>query len=368
MNSPPSPLKKSSQIKKLTLLGLFFVVWLCADLWTKDWADTHLANPRHPIAVTVEAGDAGRTIGEVITERLDLKEGKDTDTTLAHVLELPPVEAYTPQTLVYGEGGVPEDTRGFYVFWRDDKSLPPRRLDRTDRLLANRWLASAREDADPAAVLSAVDESLSDLQMSTWLTDRVRRLSEDRLGEVSGTRMHAIRGRTSTISPLAPAIVGQTYLVEWRQIDVMGKWFKYVYAENTGAAFGFLKEAPPTLRDTIFFSLTLIVLLAIFGIIVRTEARHRAVLIALTAILAGAIGNFIDRIRYGYVIDFIDMFLGSYHWPTYNVADIGISCGVVLLMLDITFNKDSPLVTEEERNAHKAQDPKPEDAATQETT
>jgi signal peptidase II len=365
MNSTPSPLKKSSQIKKLTLLGLFFVVWLAADLWTKHWADMHLADPRHPIAVTVEASEAGLTIGEVIGARLNLKEGKDTERTLAHVLKLPPVEAYTPQTPVYGEGGVPEDTRGFYVFWRGDRSLPPRRLDRTDRLLANRWLASAREDADPADVLKAVDEALVSLHMSTWLTDRVRRLSEDRLDEVSKTRMHPIRGRTTTISPKSLAIVGQTYLVEWRQIDVMGKWFKYVYAENQGAAFGFLKEAPPMVRDSIFFSLTVIVLLAILLIIIRTEARHRMVLLALTGILAGAIGNFIDRIRYGYVIDFIDMYLGSYHWPTYNVADIGISCGVVLLMLDITFNKDSPLVTEEERSAHQS---KAEDTATGETT
>ena len=102
--------------------------------------------------------------------------------------------------------------------------------------------------------------------------------------------------------------------------------------------------------------------------LVRIEARHRMVLVALTAILAGAIGNFIDRIRYGYVIDFIDMFLGSYHWPTYNVADIGISCGVVLLMLDITFNKDSPLVTEEEREAKNAKASEPESATPEKTS
>ena len=367
MNSSPSPLDKPSQIKKLVLLGLFFALWLWADLWTKHWADTHLADPRHPIAITIEPGDAGATIGEVITERLDLTEGKDTKRTLAHVLKLPPVASYTPDTPVYGEGGVPKDTRGFYVFWRGDKTLSPRRLDRTDRLLANRWLAAAREDADPAEVLSAVDGALTNLKMSSWITERVRRLSEDRLDEVTGSRMHPIRGRTTTLSTQSPAIVGETYLVEWRQIDVMGSWFKYVYAENTGAAFGFLKEAPPKLRDGIFFSLTVIVLLAILGLIIRTEARHRMVLIALTGILSGAIGNFIDRIRYGYVIDFIDMYLGSYHWPTYNVADIGISCGVVILMLDITFNKDSPLVTEEERNANQSQGSESEDA-TKETT
>lgn len=354
MNATTASPEKASQIKKLVLLSLFFVFWLWADLWTKHWADTRLADPRHPIAVTVEASDEGKTIGELITERLALQPGKDTERTLAHVFKLPPMVEYTPETRVFGSEEVPQDTRGFYVFWRSDQSLPPRRLDRTDRLLANRWLASAREDADPAEVLRAVDGALAEVNMRSWITERVRRLDEDRVAEVTGSRMHPIRGRTSTVNPSSPAVVGQTYLVEWRQIDVMGSWFKYVYAENTGAAFGFLKEAPPKVRDGIFFSLTVVVLLAILGLIVRIEARHRMVLVALTAILAGAVGNFVDRIRYGYVIDFIDMFLGSYHWPTYNVADIGISCGVVLLMLDITFNKDSPLVTEEERNAKNA--------------
>ena len=62
--------------------------------------------------------------------------------------------------------------------------------------------------------------------------------------------------------------------------------------------------------------------------------------------MAGAAGNFVDRIRYGYVIDFIDMHLGFMHWPTYNVADIAITIGVVQLVIDIMFNKDSPLVVE----------------------
>jgi signal peptidase II len=101
-------------------------------------------------------------------------------------------------------------------------------------------------------------------------------------------------------------------------------------------------------RDSLFFSLTLVVFLVILGILIRTEPRHWMVLVALTGVLAGAMGNFVDRIRYGYVIDFIDMDLGFMHWPTYNVADIGISCGVVLLMFDITFNPESPLVTEPE--------------------
>jgi signal peptidase II len=348
MSQPSSATILSGQTTKLVLLGAFFVIWLVADLWTKHWADTRLADPRHPIALTADEADRGRTIGELVTERLHLAPGKDTTRTVAHVLELPQAASYTGDTRVFGGEAIPSNTRGFYVFWREDGELAPRRLDRSDRLLANRWLSAARGDADPADVLAAVDGSLAEITVGHWLQERVRRLSDDRIEEVASGRMHPIAGRTSTISPEALAVPGTTYLVEWRQVDVMGDWFKYVYAENQGAAFGFLKGAPPMLRDTIFFSLTVVVLFMILGIIVRTPARHRVVLISLTAILSGAVGNFIDRVRYGYVIDFIDMDLGFYHWPTYNVADIGISCGVVLLMIDITFNKDSPLVTEPE--------------------
>jgi signal peptidase II len=345
--NPTSPsTARSRQTTKLVLLAAFFVIWLVADLWTKHWADSRLADPRHPIALTAVASDRGRTIGELVSERLHLTPGTDTTRTHAHVLELPPAATYTGDTRVFGGQEIPSDTRGFYVFWRGDGSLAPRRLDRSDRLLANRWLSAARSDADPAEVLAAVDGSLAEITVGDWLQERIRRLGDDRIEEVAASRMHPIRGRTTTVSPDGPAVPGTTYLVEWRQVDVMGEWFKYVYAENTGAAFGFLKGAPPTLRDTIFFSLTVVVLFLILGIIVRTDARHRLVLISLTGILSGAVGNFVDRVRYGYVIDFIDMDLGFYHWPTYNVADMGISCGVVLLMIDITFNKDSPLVAE----------------------
>ena len=80
-------------------------------------------------------------------------------------------------------------------------------------------------------------------------------------------------------------------------------------------------------------------------IVARLPAHGWLVATAFAGILAGAAGNFIDRVRYGYVIDFIDWDLGFMHWPTFNVADIAISVGVVALLLDLFFNKNSLLAT-----------------------
>jgi signal peptidase II len=137
-------------------------------------------------------------------------------------------------------------------------------------------------------------------------------------------------------------------------------WFKYRYAENTGAAFGFMRNVEDDVRAMLFLILTIIALIVILTIAWRIcENKENkpvwAVNIALAGILAGAVGNFINRMQYEYVIDFIDMHLGFMHWPTYNVADIGISCGVILLILDMLFNKDSALSGKPDETKDEAQ-------------
>ena len=91
---------------------------------------------------------------------------------------------------------------------------------------------------------------------------------------------------------------------------------------------------------TVLFIVAFVVIGSIVG---RLPTEGWVVLSGFAGILAGAAGNFIDRLRYGYVIDFIDMDLGFMHWPTYNVADIAIALGVIALLLDLTFNKKSVL-------------------------
>lgn len=105
---------------------------------------------------------------------------------------------------------------------------------------------------------------------------------------------------------------------------------------NTGAAFSFLSDASGWQR-WFFVGIGLVisvVLVVWLRGLTRTEGR---VAVALSLVLGGAIGNITDRLLYGYVIDFIDIYYGSWHWPAFNVADSAISIGVVLLLMDSIF-------------------------------
>lgn len=113
----------------------------------------------------------------------------------------------------------------------------------------------------------------------------------------------------------------------------------FSYAENRGIAFGQLQEGGPFGR---WFLVVLAALAALFVLLYffRTPRSDDRVLGACALLLAGIFGNLIDRVRLGFVIDFIDVHVGSYHWPTFNVADASICIGAALLAIDI-FRKDA---------------------------
>lgn len=110
-----------------------------------------------------------------------------------------------------------------------------------------------------------------------------------------------------------------------------------VYAENRGIAFGQLQEGGNFGR-WFFVVLAIVAALAVFVYFLRTPRNDDRVLGACALLLAGIAGNLTDRARLGYVIDFINMHAGSYHWPTFNVADASISIGALLLAYDLVFS------------------------------
>lgn len=121
------------------------------------------------------------------------------------------------------------------------------------------------------------------------------------------------------------------HLTLYEAIPLTG-FFNLVRAHNAGAAFSLLADQPGWQR--LFF---LAVGLIASGIIVHLlrKTRGRAMFcFSLALILGGALGNVIDRIAYGYVVDFLDVHLGTWHWPAFNVADSGITVGAVLLVVD----------------------------------
>jgi signal peptidase II len=122
-------------------------------------------------------------------------------------------------------------------------------------------------------------------------------------------------------------------------ILIIDGFFNITYVQNTGVAFGILDPVSLPLKSTVLAVLTLV---AVIGVLIyswRTPISQTLLHTALSLILAGALGNLYDRVTYGYVIDFIEVYYRTYRWPSFNVADSAITVGVGLLVLQI-FRKD----------------------------
>lgn len=112
---------------------------------------------------------------------------------------------------------------------------------------------------------------------------------------------------------------------------ISGFW-NWMLARNYGVAFSLFDNQAGWQRYGLsVFALLVAVVFVVW--LTRVPARERATSVALALIVGGAIGNVTDRLRYGYVVDFIDWFVGTYHWPAFNIADSAVVCGAILLVL-----------------------------------
>jgi signal peptidase II len=126
------------------------------------------------------------------------------------------------------------------------------------------------------------------------------------------------------------AVAGSMQL--YQSIKVM-PYFNLTYVHNTGAAFSFLSDAGGWQRW--FFAGLAVIISAVIAVWLAKLKRHETLLaVALSLVLGGAIGNLIDRLAYGYVIDFLDVYYQSSHWPAFNIADSAITLGVVLMLAE----------------------------------
>lgn len=118
--------------------------------------------------------------------------------------------------------------------------------------------------------------------------------------------------------------------------------FNLTLAYNEGAAFSFLSDQGGWQR-WFFAGLATIVSGLLIGWLKQLTQQERLIAISLSLIIGGAIGNLIDRILFGHVIDFLDLYYGQWHWPAFNIADSAIFIGVVLMLLDAFLTrKDQP--------------------------
>lgn len=124
-----------------------------------------------------------------------------------------------------------------------------------------------------------------------------------------------------------------------RRVVVVEDVMNFIFAKNRGGAWGLLQNEQESLRRPFFLIVSVAAIVFIVSLYRKLRPDQRALKWGLPLVLGGALGNLVDRIRYGYVIDFIDVFMeigGKVkHWPTFNVADISICVGVGLMAIDM---------------------------------
>lgn len=123
-------------------------------------------------------------------------------------------------------------------------------------------------------------------------------------------------------------------------------FLRFAYNENPGIAFGQLQDGGQFGR-WFFVVLAVAAAIAVFYYFMRTPRNDDRVLGACALLLAGILGNLTDRARLGYVVDFIVVHAGDYHWPTFNIADASITIGALLLAFDLVFSRKSAQIDAE---------------------
>jgi signal peptidase II len=125
----------------------------------------------------------------------------------------------------------------------------------------------------------------------------------------------------------------------YETIPVIPGFFNITHIHNPGGAFGFMAGQGPEVRSLLFLAMSTLAAVVIVFFYLRTPAGYSWLSAALLLIFGGAVGNMIDRFRFGEVVDFLDFYAGGYHWPAFNVADSGITVGMAILVYHLLFDK-----------------------------
>jgi signal peptidase II len=121
----------------------------------------------------------------------------------------------------------------------------------------------------------------------------------------------------------------------YQRVEVIQGFFNLTHVRNTGGAFGIFGGEKGGLGSILFVVVSLIAIGAIVFLFLKIKENEKTLAFSFSLILSGAVGNLIDRLRYGEVVDFLDFHLSSYHWPAFNVADSAICIGIGLMALEL---------------------------------
>lgn len=124
-------------------------------------------------------------------------------------------------------------------------------------------------------------------------------------------------------------------LALYQRVEVIRGFFNLTHVRNTGGAFGIFGGEKGGLGSILFVIVSLIAMGAIVFLFLKIKENEKTLALSFSLILSGAVGNLIDRLRCGEVIDFLDVHVSTYHWPAFNVADSAICVGIGLMALEL---------------------------------
>jgi signal peptidase II len=127
----------------------------------------------------------------------------------------------------------------------------------------------------------------------------------------------------------------QQRLPLYHSIEVIGGFFNLTHVRNTGGAFGVFGGERSGLGSFLFVAVSLIAIGIILYLFIKAKESEKTLALSFSLVLSGAMGNLVDRLRYGEVIDFFDFHFRSYHWPAFNIADAAICVGIGLMALEL---------------------------------
>lgn len=151
-------------------------------------------------------------------------------------------------------------------------------------------------------------------------------------------RLLLIAGTIVITDQITKAIV-LAKMALYQSIIIIPGFFSLTHIQNPGGAFGFLAQQDATVRVAVFLVASIVAIGLIFMFYRQIPRSHPFLASGLALIFGGAIGNLIDRLRFGKVVDFLDFYIGSWHYPAFNVADSAITVGVTIFLVHLVFRK-----------------------------
>ena len=151
-------------------------------------------------------------------------------------------------------------------------------------------------------------------------------------------RLLIIAGSVAFLDQVTKALVLK-YLPLYSSVSIIPGFFNLTHIHNPGMAFGLFSNQSSTIQTAVFLFASALAAGVILYLYITTPNTHRFLAFGFALILGGAIGNMVDRVRLGKVVDFLDLYIGNLHWPAFNVADSAVTIGIGIFIYHLVFNK-----------------------------